>query len=64
MNFAKLLLQEADVAVSPGVGFGEDGEGFVRLGLVENTHRIRQAIRNIRGFLAQHGADQELLKSA
>ena len=64
MNFAKLLLQEADVAVSPGVGFGEDGEGFVRLGLVENTHRIRQAIRNIRGFLAQHGADQDMLKSA
>jgi alanine-synthesizing transaminase len=64
MNFAKLLLQEADVAVSPGVGFGEDGEGFVRLGLVENTHRIRQAIRNIRSFLGRHGVEEGMLKSA
>ena len=64
MNFAKLLLQEADVAVAPGVGFGEDGEGYVRLGLVENTHRIRQAVRNIRAFLSRHGAHAELAKSA
>jgi len=64
MNFAKVLLQEADVAVSPGVGFGEDGEGFVRLGLVENTHRIRQAIRNIRSFLGRHGVEEGMLKSA
>ncbi|MEL6236037.1 MAG: LL-diaminopimelate aminotransferase [Pseudomonadota bacterium] len=48
MEFAKILLAEAEVAVSPGVGFGEYGEGFVRLGLVENEHRIRQAARNIR----------------
>ena len=53
LAFSKLLLQEADVAVSPGVGFGEYGEGYVRLGLVENTHRIRQAMRNMRGFLTQ-----------
>jgi len=48
MEFSKILLREAEVAVSPGVGFGEMGEGYVRLGLVENEHRIRQAARNIR----------------
>ena len=52
LEFAKLLLQEAKVAVSPGVGFGEYGEGHVRLALVENTQRIRQAARNIRQFLS------------
>ena len=53
LEFSKLLLSEAKVAVSPGVGFGEHGEGHVRIALVENKHRIRQAIRNIRGFLAR-----------
>lgn len=53
MAFTKLLLQHAKVAVSPGVGFGEYGEGFVRIGLVENEQRIRQAIRNIKRFMAQ-----------
>lgn len=52
MGFAKILLSEAEVAVSPGVGFGEYGEGFVRLGLVENEHRIRQAARNVRRVMA------------
>jgi alanine-synthesizing transaminase len=52
MAFAKLALTEAKVAVSPGVGFGEYGEGYVRLGLVENRHRIRQAARNLKSFLA------------
>ena len=52
MAFAKLALTEAKVAVSPGVGFGEYGEGYVRLGLVENRHRIRQAARNLRSFLS------------
>jgi alanine-synthesizing transaminase len=52
LEFSKLLLEKAGVAVSPGVGFGEYGEGFVRLALVENEHRIRQAARNIRRFLA------------
>ena len=52
LEFAKLLLEKADVAVAPGVGFGEYGEGYLRFGLVENTQRIRQALRNIRGFLA------------
>ena len=51
LAFSKLLLEKADVAVSPGVGFGEHGEGFVRIGLVENEQRIRQAGRNIRKFL-------------
>ena len=63
MEFSKLLLKEADVAVSPGVGFGEEGEGYVRLGLVENTHRIRQAVRNIRGFLANHGSNEAIAKA-
>ena len=53
MEFSKILLREAEVAVSPGVGFGEYGEGFVRLGLVENEHRIRQAARNIKRVLAR-----------
>jgi len=55
LAFAKLLLEEAEVAVSPGVGFGEYGEGFVRMALVENRHRLRQAVRNIRQFLSRHG---------
>ncbi len=49
--FSKLLIEEAGVAVAPGVGFGEYGEGFVRVGLVENEHRIRQAARNVKKFL-------------
>jgi alanine-synthesizing transaminase len=52
MLFSKLLIEEAGVAVSPGVGFGEYGEGYVRIGLVENEQRIRQAARNVRKFLA------------
>ena len=52
LEFAKLLLEKADVAVSPGIGFGEHGEGFVRIALVENEQRIRQAARNLRRFLA------------
>ena len=53
VGFSKLLIEKADVAVSPGLGFGEYGEGFVRIALVENEHRIRQAARNIRRFLSQ-----------
>ena len=56
MGFAKLLLAEADVAVSPGVGFGEYGEGYVRLALVENEHRIRQAARSVRRLMDDPGA--------
>lgn len=51
LEFAKMLAQEAHVAVAPGVGFGEAGEGFVRIALVENEQRIRQAARNIAAFL-------------
>jgi alanine-synthesizing transaminase len=48
MGFSKILLREAEVAVAPGIGFGEYGEGYVRLGLVENEHRIRQAARGVK----------------
>ena len=51
LGFSKLLLSEAQVAVSPGLGFGEYGDGFVRIALVENKQRIRQAARNIKRFL-------------
>jgi alanine-synthesizing transaminase len=55
MEFAKRLITDAQVAVSPGLGFGESGEGFVRFALVENKHRIRQAVRGIRKFLRDNG---------
>ena len=51
LEFSKLLMQKALVAVSPGVGFGPMGEGFVRFALIENEHRLRQATRNIQRFL-------------
>jgi alanine-synthesizing transaminase len=51
VKFAELLVEKAQVAVSPGIGFGEHGEGFVRIALVENEQRIRQAARNVRRFL-------------
>ncbi len=50
LEFSKLLIEKADVAVAPGIGFGEHGDGFVRLALVENEQRIRQAARGIRRF--------------
>jgi alanine-synthesizing transaminase len=60
LEFAKLLLEKAQVAVSPGIGFGPLGEGHVRFALVENEHRIRQATRSIGQFL-KSGAAQERL---
>jgi alanine-synthesizing transaminase len=48
LEFAKLCVEEAKVAVSPGIGFGEYGEGYVRFALVENEHRIRQALRGLK----------------
>jgi alanine-synthesizing transaminase len=51
MEFAKRLLAEAGVAVAPGVGFGEEGEGYVRIALVENEQRIRQAARGVKKLL-------------
>ncbi|OYX89161.1 MAG: aminotransferase, partial [Caulobacter sp. 35-67-4] len=56
MVFSKLLIEEAGVAVAPGVGFGEYGEGYVRIGLVENEHRIRQAARNVKKFITNADA--------
>lgn len=53
MEFSKRLIAEAGVAVAPGPGFGDEGEGFVRLALVENEQRIRQAARNIKKFLGK-----------
>ena len=53
VEFAKLLIEKADIAVSPGLGFGEQGEGFVRIALVENEHRIRQAARSLKKFLSE-----------
>ena len=55
LEFSKQLLTHAKVAVAPGVGYGEDGEGYVRIAMVENEQRIRQAARNVRKFLAMHG---------
>ncbi|MEN5298720.1 LL-diaminopimelate aminotransferase [Brucella sp. TWI559] len=52
LEFSKLLVEMADVAVAPGVGFGEHGDEYVRIALVENDHRIRQAARNIKRFLS------------
>ncbi len=56
LAFAEQLAREGKVAVSPGVGFGADGDGFVRFALVENEHRIRQAVRGIRDVLVRHAA--------
>jgi alanine-synthesizing transaminase len=50
LEFSKLLIEKADVAVAPGIGFGEHGDDYVRLALVENEQRIRQAARGIRRF--------------
>jgi alanine-synthesizing transaminase len=56
VGFSKLLLEKAKVAVAPGLGFGEHGDEHVRIALVENNHRIRQALRGIRSFLAGDNA--------
>jgi alanine-synthesizing transaminase len=52
MEFSKRLLVEGHVAVAPGVGFGEEGEGYVRIALVENEQRLRQAARGVKKMLA------------
>ncbi len=57
VGFSKLLLARAKVAVAPGIGFGEHGDTHVRIALVENTHRLRQAVRNVRAFL-QAGSNE------
>ena len=55
LEFAKYLVAEANVATSPGMGFGDGGEGYVRFALVENEQRISQAIRNLRRALTKLG---------
>jgi alanine-synthesizing transaminase len=64
LAFSKLLLERANVAVAPGVGFGEYGEGFVRIALVENRQRLRQACRNIKAFLSGRNDVPELRRAA
>jgi alanine-synthesizing transaminase len=53
MAFSMELMERANVAVAPGIGFGEEGEGYLRLALVENEHRIRQALKQIRRVLPE-----------
>ena len=55
LDFSLELIERAHVAVSPGAAFGEYGEGYVRIGLVENEQRIRQAARNIKKYLEERG---------
>ncbi len=57
LEFSKQLLTHAGVAVAPGVGYGEEGEGFVRIAMVENEQRLRQAARNVRKYLASMGVN-------
>lgn len=57
LEFSKQLLSHAGVAVAPGVGYGEDGEGFVRIAMVENEQRLRQAARNVRKYLQSMGVN-------
>ena len=63
LEFSKKLLTEAEVAVAPGVGYGEEGEGFVRIAMVENEQRLRQAARNLRRFLVNHGVNVPAAKA-
>jgi alanine-synthesizing transaminase len=55
LEFAKKLLAEAKVAVSPGIGFGDYGDAHVRFALIENEHRIRQAVRGIKEMFRKDG---------
>ncbi|MBT6086483.1 MAG: aminotransferase, partial [Rhodospirillaceae bacterium] len=62
LEFSKFLLSEAKVAVSPGIGFGEHGEGYVRIALCENAHRTRQAIRSIKAMMGLGNKKRALTK--
>jgi alanine-synthesizing transaminase len=64
LEFSKFLLEEAKVAVSPGIGFGEYGDDFVRFALIENEHRTRQAIRGMRKALNLGGSPPLLSRKA
>ena len=57
LEFSKQLLTHAKVAVAAGVGYGENGEGFVRIAMVENEQRIRQAARNVKAYLKSQGVN-------
>ena len=57
LEFSKQLLTHAGVAVAPGVGYGEEGEGFVRIAMVENEQRLRQAARNVKRYLQSMGVN-------
>ena len=59
LEFSKQLLTQAEVAVAPGVGYGEEGEGFVRIAMVENEQRLRQAARNIKRYLSSMGVNSD-----
>ena len=54
LEFSKQLLREAKVPASPGIGFGENGEGYVRFALIENQHRIRQAVKSIKIYISSY----------
>jgi alanine-synthesizing transaminase len=60
VEFAKRLMEQAEIAVAPGAGFGEYGDGFIRIGLVENEQRIRQAARNLKKFLQSNVEPHEV----
>jgi alanine-synthesizing transaminase len=64
IGFSKLLLERANVAVAPGIGFGEYGDDYVRIALVENRQRLRQACRNIKAFLSGRNDSAELRRAA
>ncbi len=63
LEFTKQLLQHADVAVAPGVGYGEEGEGYVRIAMVENEQRLRQAARNVKKYLTSMGVNAGAAKA-
>ena len=58
LEFTKYLLQEAKVAVAPGIGFGDLGDDYVRFGLIENEHRTRQALKNLKQLFKKDGLYQ------
>jgi alanine-synthesizing transaminase len=55
LDFAKKLLEDARIAVSPGIGFGDYGDDHVRIALIENEHRLRQAVRGVREMFKKDG---------
>ncbi len=64
LEFSKQLLTHAGVAVAPGVGYGEDGEGFVRIAMVENEQRLRQAARNVKKYLQSMGVNSAAARAS